>query len=120
MKVLIPKISNLNLNLGKIIKSEQEIHVKLNANISYSEGNVDNYLITEILNMFSDDKTKILSIEVVCPVTFEEKDIQEKKQREDFIKKQIFPKIYKKIKEVSDYILANATIALPPLPENFI
>ena len=119
MKVLDPKISNLNLNLGKTLKEDQEVSVILNAHITFSKENQDNYLVTEILDMFSAEKNKIFSVEVACPLTFESNDVKDTAQRNEIIKNDVFPMLYNKIKTVSDYLLSNATVVLPPLPERF-
>lgn len=119
MKVLEPKVSKVVLDFGKTLKETQEVNVNLNANITYSKANEDNYLVTEILEMFLNNENKIFSIEVVCPVTFEENDEKDKNKRQEIIENDVFSSIYKKLKEVSDYLLSNATVALPRLPDSF-
>lgn len=119
MKVLEPKVSKITLDFGKTLKEAQEVNVNLNANITYSKANEDNYLVTEILEMFSNNENKIFSIEVICPVTFEEDDEKDKSKRQEIIKNNVFSGLYKKLKEVADYLLSNATVVLPRLPESF-
>ena len=117
MKVLEPKISTVVLDFGKTLKENQEINVKLNANITYSKEDNDKYLITETLNMLLNNGNKIFTVEVACPVIFEQKDEKDKSKRQESIKNTIFPTLYKKIKEVSDFLLSNATVSLPSLPD---
>lgn len=117
MKVLEPKISKVDLDFERTLKDSQEINVNLNANITYSNKNNDKYLITEKLEMFLNNGKKIFIIEAVCPVVFEQKDEKNKINRQEIIKTEIFPILYKKIKEISDFLLSNATVELPSLPE---
>ena len=117
MKILEPKVSKVNLDFGKTLKESQEIHVNINANITYSKEKENNYLVTEILEMFVNDENKIFSIEVVCPVIFDEADEKNNNKRQAIIKETVFPNLYKKLKTVSDNLLSNATVVLPSLPE---
>ena len=117
MNIMEPKISKLEINLGNQLKDSQKISVRLNANIIMPKDEKNKkYLVTEILEMTTDKKLRILSMEVRCPVSYEDEPELTSEQYQERIKTEIFPIIYQKILDVLDYFSDNTTIELPSIP----
>ncbi len=117
MNIMEPKISKLEINLENRLKDSQKISVRLNANIIMPKDEKNKkYLVTEILEMTTDKKLRILSMEVRCPVSYEDEPELTSEQYQERIKTEIFPIIYQKILDVLDYFSDNTTIELPSIP----
>ena len=117
MNIMEPKISKLEINLENRLKDSQKISVRLNANIIMPKDEKDKkYLVTESLEMATDKKVKLLSMEVRCPVSYEDEPELTSEQYQERIKTEIFPIIYQKILDVLDYFSDNTTIELPSIP----
>jgi len=117
MNMMEPKISKLEINLENRLKDNQTISVKLNANIIMPKDEKDKkYLVTESLEMATDKKVKLLSMEVRCPVSYEDEPELTSEQYQERIKTEIFPIIYQKILDVLDYFSDKTTIELPSIP----
>ena len=112
-----PKISKLEINLENRLKDSQKISVRLNANIIMPKDEKNKkYLVTEIIEMTTDKKLRILSMEVRCPVSYEDEPELTSEQYQERIKTEIFPIIYQKILDVLDYFSDKTTIELPSIP----
>jgi len=117
MNMMEPKISKLEINLENRLKDNQTISVKLNANIIMPKDEKDKkYLVTESLEMATDKKVKLLSMEVRCPVSYEDEPELTSEQYQERIKTEIFPIIYQKIVDVLEYFSDKTTIELPSIP----
>jgi hypothetical protein len=117
MNIMEPKISKLEINLENRLKDSQKISVRLNANIIMPKDEKNKkYLVTEILEMTTDKKLRILSMEVRCPVSYEDEPELTSEQYQERIKTEIFPIIYQKILDVLDYFSDKTTIELPSIP----
>lgn len=117
MNIMEPKISKLEINLKNRLKDSQKISIRLNANIIMPKDEKNKkYLVTEILEMTTDKKLRILSMEVRCPVSYEDEPELTSEQYQERIKTEIFPIIYQKILDVLDYFSDKTTIELPSIP----
>ncbi len=117
MNIMEPKISKLEINLGNQLKDSQKISVRLNANIIMPKDEKNKkYLVTEILEMTTDKKLRILSMEVKCHVSYEDEPELTLEQYQERIKNKIFPIIYQKIVDVLEYFSDKTTIELPSIP----
>jgi hypothetical protein len=117
MNIMEPKISKLEINLENRLKDSQKISVRLNANIIMPKDEKNKkYLVTEIIEMTTDKKLRILSMEVRCPVSYEDEPELTSEQYQERIKTEIFPIIYQKILDVLDYFSDKTTIELPSIP----
>ena len=117
MNIIEPKISRLEINLENNLKDPQKISVKLNATIIIPKDEKDKkYIVIESLEMATDKKVKLLSMEVRCPVSYEDEPELTSEQYQERIKTEIFPIIYQKILDVLDYFSDKTTIELPSIP----
>ena len=117
MNIMEPKISKLEINLENRLKDSQKISVRLNANIIMPKDEKNKkYLVTEILEMTTDKKLRILSMEVKCHVSYEDEPELTLEQYQERIKNKIFPIIYQKIVDVLEYFSNKTTIELPSIP----
>ena len=117
MNIMEPKISKLEINLENRLKDSQKISVRLNANIIMPKDEKNKkYLVTEIIEMTTDKKLRILSMEVRCPVSYEDEPELTSEQYQERIKTEIFPIIYQKIVDVLEYFSDKTTIELPSIP----
>ena len=117
MNMMEPKISKLEINLENNLKDPQKISVKLNATIIIPKDEKDKkYLVIESLEMATDKKVKLLSMEVRCPVSYDDEPELTSEQYQERIKNKIFPIIYQKIQDALDYFSDKTTIELPSIP----
>lgn len=117
MNIIEPKISRLEINLENNLKDPQKISVKLNATIIIPKDEKDKkYLVIESLEMATDKKVKLLSMEVRCPVSYDDEPELTSEQYQERIKNKIFPIIYQKIQDALDYFSDKTTIELPSIP----
>ena len=108
MNIIEPKISRLEINLENNLKDPQKISVKLNATIIIPKDEKD--------EMATDKKVKLLSMEVRCPVSYDDEPELTSEQYQERIKNKIFPIIYQKIQDALDYFSDKTTIELPSIP----
>ena len=117
MNIIEPKISRLEINLENNLKDPQKISVKLNATIIIPKDEKDKkYLVIESLEMATDKKVKLLSMEVRCPVSYDDEPELTSEQYQERVKNKIFPIIYQKIQDALDYFSDKTTIELPSIP----
>ena len=112
MNIMEPKISKLEINLKNRLKDSQKISIRLNANIIMPKDEKNK----KYLEMTTDKKLRILSMEVRCPVSYEDEPELTSEQYQERIKTEIFPIIYQKILDVLDYFSDKTTIELPSIP----
>lgn len=117
MNIIEPKISRLEINLENNLKDPQKISVKLNATIIIPKDEKDKkYLVIESLEMATDKKVKLLSMEVRCPVSYSDEETLTLEEYQEKIKNEIFPILYKKIQDIVDFLSDKTTVELPSLP----
>ena len=117
MNIIEPKISRLEINLENNLKDPQKISVKLNATIIIPKDEKDKkYLVIESLEMATDIKVKLLSMEVRCPVSYSDEETLTLEEYQEKIKNEIFPILYKKIQDIVDFLSDKTTVELPSLP----
>ena len=117
MKIMEPKISKLEINLENYLEDGQRINVTLDAAIIMPNDEKDKkYLVIENLDMTTDKSAKLLSMEVRCPVSYEDEEGFTLEEYQERIKKEIFPILYKKIQDILNFLSDKTTIELPVLP----
>lgn len=117
MKMMEPKISKLEINLENYREDGQRINVTLNAAIIMPNDEKDKkYLVIENLDMTTDKSAKLLSMEVRCPVSYEDEEGFTLEEYQERIKKEIFPILYKKIQDILNFLSDKTTIELPVPP----
>ena len=118
MTIKEPKISKLEVNLNHNLSEKIEISVNIFGNISIPKDISNNYCsASETVEVFLEDKTKIILIEMKSPVIYDKdsKDSLEEKNKK--IEKEAFPILYKEIYSILTFLFNKLPIKFPPLPE---
>ena len=112
-----PKIVKLHIDLENKPKQGEKISVQFmgGAMIPTEEDDEKCFASMNLLMKNNDDKiivSMMVQSKVICPITKNEKE-----SRQDLIKKEVFPELIAKIKEIYNLVGENTIAKLPNFPE---